>query len=128
MNAGWGPLFERYRLRPGGELLDGEGNPAGEASEGPRELALDGLLCNDASMDDGEGGRTVVGNPTEGAPVVAAKKLGFGAEETRRRLGRVDSVPFESERQYRATLNDAPNGRTVGQTAGGAACTRRAPR
>ena len=93
---------------PEGDLLDGEGNAIGGAPKDVEELVLAGLLCNDASMDDGDG-RTVVGDPTEGALVVAAEKLGFGPEETRRRFGRVDSIPFESERQYMATLNGAPD-------------------
>jgi magnesium-transporting ATPase (P-type) len=95
---------------PEGELADGDGNPVGEAPEAVEELALAGLLCNDASMDDGgEGGRSVVGDPTEGALVVAAEKLGFDPARTRRRFGRVDTIPFESERQYMATLNDKPD-------------------
>ena len=93
---------------PEGDLLDGEGNAIGGAPKDVEELVLAGLLCNDASMDDGDG-RTVVGDPTEGALVVAAEKLGFGPEETRRHFGRVDSIPFESERQYMATLNGPPD-------------------
>ena len=93
---------------PAGELLGGDNAPVNGTPKDVEELALAGLLCNDASMDDGGEGRAVVGDPTEGALVVAAEKLGFDPEETRRRLGRVDAIPFESERQYMATLNDAP--------------------
>ena len=94
---------------PEGELLDPDGTPAGGTPKDVEELALAGLLCNDASIDEGDGdGRIVVGDPTEGALVVAAEKLGFGPEEARHRFRRVDSVPFESELRYMATLNDAP--------------------
>jgi magnesium-transporting ATPase (P-type) len=96
---------------PEGDLLDGDGNPASEVPERVEELARAGLLCNDASINDGEDGRTVAGDPTEGALVVAAEKLGFDAGETRRRFARVDSIPFESERRYMATLNDTPEGK-----------------
>ncbi|MEJ7843850.1 MAG: HAD-IC family P-type ATPase, partial [Rubrobacter sp.] len=92
---------------PEGDLLDGDGNSVGEVPEHLEELARAVLLCNDASMNDAEGGRTVAGDPTEGALIVAAEKLGFDARETRRRFGRVDSVPFESERRFMATLNEA---------------------
>lgn len=106
-----------------GDLLDADGNPAGEAPEDLAELVRAGLLCNDASMNDAEDGRIVAGDPTEGALIVAAEKLGFDAGETRRRFGRVDSVPFESERRYMATLNEGPGGEPGG--AGGDGAGRR---
>ncbi len=95
---------------PEGDLLDADGNPAGEVPEDLLELARAGLQCNDASMNDTEDGRVVAGDPTEGALIVAAEKLGLDPGETRRRFARVDSVPFESERQFMATLNNAPEG------------------
>ena len=98
---------------PDGELLDGDGNPPTGLPDDVEGVALAGLLCSDASMDDGDGdGRIVVGDPTEGALIVAAEKLGFDPGETRSRFSRVDSVPFESERRYMATLNDSPDGAT----------------
>ena len=113
---------------PEGELLDPEGVPVDGFPEDLGGMVLAGLLCNDASMDDGDGGgRTVVGDPTEGALVVAAEKLGFGPEATRRSFRRVDSIPFESELQYMATLNDAPGeaGGADGGADGGATGGRR---
>jgi magnesium-transporting ATPase (P-type) len=95
---------------PEGDLLDADGDPVGEAPEVLEEMARAGLLCNDASINEGEEGRTVAGDPTEGALIVAAEKLGLDPGETRRRLRRVDAIPFESERRYMATLNDAPEG------------------
>ena len=100
---------------PEGELMDGDGNPVGRAPEAVEELALAGLLCNDASMDNGEGGRSIVGDPTEGALIVAAEKLGFDAAETRRRFGRVDSIPFESEQQFMTTLNNTSDNGATGE-------------
>ena len=91
-----------------GELLDGDGNPVREEPKNLQELTRAGLLCNDASMNDAEDGRTVTGDPTEGALIVAAEKLGLDARDTRARFARVDSIPFESERQYMATLNETP--------------------
>jgi P-type E1-E2 ATPase len=64
---------------------------------------------------DGEDGRSVAGDPTEGALIVAAEKLGLDPEETRRRWRRLDSIPFESERQYMATLNESPEGEAAGE-------------
>ncbi|HSK99193.1 MAG TPA: HAD-IC family P-type ATPase [Rubrobacteraceae bacterium] len=95
---------------PEGELLDLDGNPVDEVPDDLVEMVRAGLLCNDATINDGEDGRTVAGDPTEGALIVAAEKLGLDVGETRRRFRRVDSVPFESERRYMATLNDTPGG------------------
>jgi magnesium-transporting ATPase (P-type) len=111
----WTPASGAYALGGsgydlGGDLLDADGDPVGQVPEDLVEMARAGLLCNDALIDAGEHGRTVAGDPTEGALVVAAEKLGLAPGEVRRRFGRVDSVPFESERRYMATLNDTPDG------------------
>ena len=94
--------------QPRGDLTDRDGNPASEVPEDLVELARAGLLCNDAAMKNGEEGRFVAGDPTEGALIVAAEKLGLDPGETRRRWRRLGSIPFESERQHMATLNEAP--------------------
>jgi magnesium-transporting ATPase (P-type) len=116
----WTPASGAYALEgagydPNGDLVDENGNPVGEAPENLRELARAGLLCNDASIIHGDDGRTVAGDPTEGALIVAAEKLGFDPSATRRRWRRVDSIPFESERQYMATLNETPDGEATGE-------------
>jgi magnesium-transporting ATPase (P-type) len=95
---------------PEGALLDASGDPVGEVPKDLLELARAGLLCNDASINEGEDGRTVAGDPTEGSLIVAAEKLGLDPRETRHRFWRADSIPFESERRYMATLNEAPDG------------------
>ena len=95
---------------PEGELLDAGGNPVGEVPDDLVEMVRAGLLCNEASINEGEDGRTVAGDPTEGSLIVAAEKLGLDPGETRRRFRRVDSIPFESELRYMATLNDVPDG------------------
>jgi Ca2+-transporting ATPase len=47
----------------------------------------------------------VVGDPTEGALLVAAHKAGFDRSELNHSYPRIDSIPFESEFQYMATLH-----------------------
>lgn len=60
-----------------------------------------GFFCNDAKLvRDDEGGWSIVGDPTEGALVVAAAKAGLTE-----RLPRLDVIPFESDAQYMATLH-----------------------
>ncbi|MFW5947269.1 MAG: cation-translocating P-type ATPase [Gemmatimonadota bacterium] len=104
--------------RPEG-ALEGGGEEIGEAigEEGVpadvRELVRAGVLCSDAELVEADGGWTVAGDPTEGALVVAGRKLGVEAEAVRRERPRVDVIPFESERQYMATLHEEPDGGRV---------------
>ncbi len=74
------------------------------------DLARCGALCNDAHLHEVSEGRwTVAGDPTEGALLTLAMKAGLSLEALRAQWQRVDSIPFESERQFMATLNRTPN-------------------
>ena len=96
---------------PEGDLTGKDGEKIESPPDGLDDLVLAGALCNDAGLsrdeDDGETWR-IQGDPTEGALIVAARKLGFDEGDVRRKLTRKDTVPFESERQYMATLNEIP--------------------
>jgi Ca2+-transporting ATPase len=71
-----------------------------------------GLLCNDSRLvreDDGSTG--VEGDPTEGALIAAARKGGLSEDDLETRMPRIETIPFESEYKYMATLHggdDAP--------------------
>jgi Ca2+-transporting ATPase len=65
-----------------------------------------GVLCNDAQHAKGEAGWEIQGDPTEGALLVVGRKAGLEAGVLREELPRVDSIPFESEHQYMASLHD----------------------
>ncbi len=73
------------------------------------ELLRCGVICNDASLRPADGAATqwqVHGDPTEGALVVAARKmadLDLSTEAMEARWPRTSAVPFESDRQYMAT-------------------------
>jgi len=68
------------------------------------------VLASDASLVRNGGEWRVEGDPTEGALLVAAWKAGLDERDAAEELPRVDSIPFESERQYMATLNEGPAG------------------
>ena len=94
---------------PEGELTANDGTSIETTPGELRELLLAGVLCNDAglSRDEGNGGAwRIEGDPTEGALIVAVRKLGLEEREARKRLPRKTAIPFESERQYMATLNE----------------------
>lgn len=75
-------------------------------------LLRGGLLCSDAQLEkDGDGYR-MVGDPTEGALVVAAAKAGLWRDEVEAHLPRVAEIPFDSERKRMATVHRM-NGRPM---------------
>jgi P-type Ca2+ transporter type 2C len=59
-----------------------------------------GLLCSNSTLANKEGKYEIIGDPTEGALVVAAAKAGIT-----QKLDRMDEIPFESDRMYMATLH-----------------------
>lgn len=75
-----------------------------------RECLLAGALCNDAQLVTCDGRWTIVGDPTEGALLVAARKGGIDPEHMAIACLRLDAIPFESERQFMATLHRAQYG------------------
>jgi cation-transporting P-type ATPase F len=66
-----------------------------------------GVLCNDSVLLEKEGFWSIQGDPTEGALLVSAAKAGLSARELTPQFPRLDVIPFESERQYMATLHAA---------------------
>ena len=89
------------------EILGQEG---GIASEALKECLIAGLLCNDSRIVDREGMFQVEGDPTEAALIVSAHKGKHLFPEGLPALPRIDSIPFESEYQYMATLHRLPGG------------------
>jgi Ca2+-transporting ATPase len=82
-------------------------------------LLLGGLLVNDALLESSgeEGGQTtyrVVGDPTEGALVVAAAKAGLWRAEVEQAYPRIAEVPFDADRKMMTTLHAVKDaGRTA---------------
>lgn len=72
-----------------------------------------GLLCNDSNIYLEDGVYRVDGDPTEAALIVAAAKGGLLEERERDAYPTVDEVPFDSERQYMATIHRYDHGRFI---------------
>lgn len=90
-------------------------SPEGDIEPPPGDTPLDrcllaGLHCNDSAIAQHEGRWVVRGDPTEGALITAAHKAGFEQQEQQSRFTRIDTVPFESQHQYMATLHETPGG------------------
>jgi Ca2+-transporting ATPase len=120
---------------------DGDSTGAGgDGWKGPRQ-ALEALLeaatlASDAklrppSTEAGQEGRgwRMQGDPTEGALVVAAAKIGLQRDALEARFPRTGETPFTSESRRMTTLHDAPGGGSVAFAKGApevilAACSR----
>jgi P-type Ca2+ transporter type 2C len=90
-------------------------HPAGEFSMGATAVTVlensvlaeslkAGLFCSNATLANKEGKYEIIGDPTEGALVVAAAKAGITQKPAR-----LDEIPFESDRMYMATLHENQN-------------------
>ncbi|MFN3346469.1 MAG: cation-translocating P-type ATPase, partial [Candidatus Bipolaricaulaceae bacterium] len=62
-----------------------------------------GLVCNDAELREEEGLYRIVGDPTEGALLVVARKAGLSRDTA----ARVGELPFDSERKRMTTIHPA---------------------
>ncbi|HPT38213.1 MAG TPA: cation-translocating P-type ATPase [Methanothrix sp.] len=64
-----------------------------------------GVLCNNSDIEKANGGWRVVGDPTEGAMIVAAQKAGI-LEGIRKGAVRIAEYPFDSDRKRMTVLDD----------------------
>ena len=91
---------------PAGDVRRDDGGPVSGALQIEVERALAVAdRANNASLQARDERWTVVGDPTEAALVVAARKAGLEAEHLTRRFARVGEVPFSSERKLMSTLH-----------------------
>ncbi|EDX83082.1 ATPase, P-type, HAD superfamily, subfamily IC, putative [Synechococcus sp. PCC 7335] len=92
-----------------------------------RECLTCGLLCNESSLQSSDTEQpTLTGDPTEGALIVAAYKAGIentlspnaqASQHSRpmesQRQPQLDSIPFESEHRYMASLHESGSARVA---------------
>jgi Ca2+-transporting ATPase len=103
----------RYTVTGGGYEPEGDFRredrtiePAKEHEEFIETLRA-GYLCNNAELEyDRETERySIIGDPTEGALVVSARKAKISDDRAK-----LDEIPFVSEQQYMATLHEGTDG------------------
>jgi P-type Ca2+ transporter type 2C len=76
-------------------------------------LLTGGALANDAILEASEkpdGSFSAVGDPTEGALVIAAAQVGLWKSDIEKAMPRVAELPFDSDRKRMSTLHTFPNG------------------
>lgn len=79
-------------------------------------LLIGGALCNDARLsldDNAAGGKKyhAIGDPTEGALVIAAAKFGLLKDELDTHKPRVGEIPFDSDRKRMTTIHTLEHSR-----------------
>ncbi len=83
----------------------------GEPAQSALSLtAMGGALCNDARLiDEGDDRYHTIGDPTEGALVVAAAKIGYRKNPLDSSFPRAAELPFDSERKRMTTVHVLPS-------------------
>ena len=98
LGVGYAPQGE---VRLGGASIDPGVHPA------LIKCMTAGLLCNDSRLINNDGQWGIEGDPTEVALISAAVKAGLLQEKIEQDYPRVDTLPFESQHQYMATLHES---------------------
>lgn len=93
----------------GGRRLGNEAPP----EPALRETLLAAALCNDAGLFKEGRHWQISGDPTEAALLVAARKAGLDEHTLLSLYPRQDELPFDSARQYMATLHRGDGGLVV---------------
>ncbi len=84
---------------PVGDILSFGEPVKPDARPGLKALLRASVLCNGAELREEEGRWTILGDPTEGALLVAAAKTGIRKEEIEMAAPFLGEVPFDSERK-----------------------------
>lgn len=107
-----------YEVTGGGYEPKGELHLDGNVIKVPEhpalaECLLAGVLCNESQLVREDGRLKVQGDPTEAALLVAAEKGGVIHADAHSQTPVLDTIPFESEHMFRATLHEADKGRVI---------------
>ncbi|MFA5077994.1 MAG: HAD-IC family P-type ATPase [Dehalococcoidia bacterium] len=99
--------------RPDGEFLE-SGVKLESVGDDDLLLALRiCALCNDSSLRLEEGKYRLMGDPTEGALLVAALKGELSQDALQKEQPRLAELPFSSEKRYMATLHPCVDGKAI---------------
>lgn len=94
---------------PSGEITFAEAPPAGSEKENLRVLSDVLVGCNDAHLAEEDHGWKIIGDPSEGALLVAGIKAGNSAAEIEKKYPLLRSNPFDSNRKLSSAVRSAEN-------------------
>jgi P-type Ca2+ transporter type 2C len=75
------------------------------------ELATILIGCNNAHLSEEDGTWKVIGDPTEGALLVAGIKVGGSVESIEKEMPKHHEIPFDSDRKRSAMIRKLPDGK-----------------
>jgi len=96
-------MTDRYTISGIGYALEGQVHHAAGSAASIEDAILPYLVASDAKLSGGK----VVGDPTEGALLVLGFKAGMDIDETRDRLPRLATLPFDPTYKLMATFHTA---------------------
>jgi len=99
---------------PKGEFLENGAHIKPKENDDLTLLLRAGILCTNAHYD----GKSVIGDTTEGALIVAAAKAEITKKDLETTYPRVQEVPFTSERKRMTTVHKTPEGKLVAYVKG----------
>jgi len=99
--------------RPEGEFLENGQKLDPQNDEGFLLALRISALCNDSTLKSDGDKHQLLGDPTEGALLVAALKAGLNQKALQVEQPRLAEMPFTSEKRYMATLHPCQDGKAV---------------
>lgn len=105
-----------YEVTGEGYAPDGEVRLDGMKADAPHaapllEFATLLIGCNNSHLAEEEGVWKVIGDPTEGALLVAGIKAGGSVEGIEKDMPKFHGIPFDSDRKRSAVLRKLPDGK-----------------
>ena len=90
-----------------GDSIQAHRSPGLPAQSPLSLMVVGGALCNDARLvGEGDHPHRTIGDPTEGALVAAAARLGYWKPSLETSLPRIAEVPFDSDRKRMTTVHE----------------------
>ncbi|MFO0706332.1 MAG: cation-translocating P-type ATPase [Nitrospira sp.] len=107
---GYAPTGEIIKPIEGEAALEWDPQVPASSRPGLRQLLTAAVLCNGASLNQEDGVWRVVGDPTEGALLVAAAKAGITTGQAKKDTTFAGEIPFDTERKMMTVLRRTADG------------------
>lgn len=105
---GYMPVGEIRELSRDPSHTTGDGQRA--TDNGLREVLTASVLCNGATLKQEQGTWVIIGDPTEGALLVAAAKLEFWKERLEGECPLIGEIPFDPDRKMMTVIRKTSMG------------------
>ncbi len=95
---------------PVGKLIENDREIDVQSSTPLYFLLVAGAVCNEGDLLLEDGKWKTIGDPMESALLSLAQKAGLDKDQLRRSWGTLNSIPFESQNRFMATIHSLPPG------------------